>query len=164
MHRFGEATWHCQADKQVMHKVSAVKVWTHCMFKHPLLCGDRWIVLLRRWRSLCGYSGVAFTVIDQITQTLQYSIGRPQFRPNWALSGACRDKMHTCRTIHTLVQHGVWRQGTHAIQMPHVQFGGSWWQGLGCSLQVANLQPVPFELWDRVGLIFASHRSSWSIF
>ena len=48
--------------------------------------------------------------------------------------------------------------------MLHVQFGGSWWRGLGSSLHVANLQPVPFEQWDQVGLLLASRQSSQSIF
>ena len=75
-------------------------------------------------------------------------------------------KMHTCRVIYTLVQHGVWRQvyprNTDATCTVRWQ---TWWRrGLGSSLQLASLQPVPFEQWDCAGLCFVSRQSSRSIF
>ena len=72
-------------------------------------------------------------------------------------------QMHTCKTIYTLVQHGMWRQAyprnTDATCTVRWQ---TWWRrSLGSSLQLASLQLVPFEQWDRVGLCFASLRLSW---
>ena len=72
-------------------------------------------------------------------------------------------KMHTCRTINTLVQHGVWRQAyprnTDATCTVRWQ---TWWRrGLGMQLTPVSQSPtVPFEQWDRAGLRY--DRFDWS--
>ena len=52
-------------------------------------------------------SKAVFTVIDHITQTLHFSMHNRGFGLIGPRQVHAEYKMHTCKTIYTLIQHGV---------------------------------------------------------